>query len=159
MSPHVSMYAESDLGWDSLQAWQAQENLGSCYSLVNFTFTPGSQPGLIPDTSSLTRSAHSQSLTSLPQVTSLGKASSVARAGRVSSQSVTGVTCIPGLIHTGSRISVMPLVLFDVISSSWPNLSVLSVSEFLSKFSHLRCLQSSEHWAGQAQVTLHSALI
>ena len=35
------------------RAWQAQENLGSCYSLVNFTFTPGSQPGLIPDTSSL----------------------------------------------------------------------------------------------------------
>ena len=101
------------------QAWQAQENLGSCYSHVNFTFTPGSQPGLIPDTSSL-----------CPRLV-LGSVFSEGKPGQWRGQAChTSVTCNPG---TSDNLLVTPsLVTWDVllsVFSSLLKLCVLSVED------------------------------
>ena len=117
------------------QAWQAQENLGSCYSLVNFTFTPGSQPGLIPDTSSL-----------CPRLV-LGSVFSEGKPGQWRGQAChSSVTCNPGTSELGHAISChLTCTFIRILLTSQALFSLMKIV-----FSQFKCLLRS----GQAaQVT------
>ena len=123
------------------RAWQAQENLGSCYSLVNFTFTPGSQPGLIPDTSSL---ASRLSLGSVFAAAGRGKASAVAVARPGLSMCHLwpwGKSLREALGHATCHLTC---TLICILLASLALFSLLKIV-----FSQFKCLLSS----GQAQVT------